>query len=81
MLDRATAALRSDDAAHALQWLAEHERRFATGRLADVRKATRVRVLCRLGRDGQARSEAAALRREHPDSAVARQVPDSCEGV
>lgn len=78
VLDRATAALRSDDAARALQWLAEHEQRFPAGRLADVRKATRVRVLCRLGHDAQARAEAAALRREHPDSAVARRVPDSC---
>lgn len=79
VLDRAAAALREGDAAHALQWLAEHERRFATGRLVDVRKATRVRALCRLGRDAQARAEAAALRREHPDSAVARRTPLACE--
>lgn len=79
LLDRAAAALLDGDAAHALQWLGEHERRFPTGRLVDVRKATRVRALCRLGRDAQARAEAAALRREHPGSAVARRTPLTCE--
>jgi len=79
VLDRAAAALREGDAAHAMQWLAEHERRFPVGRLVDVRKATRVRALCRLGRDAQARAEATALRREHPRSSVAQQVPTGCE--
>jgi hypothetical protein len=78
VLDRATAALRKGDAAHALQWLAEHERRFPSGRLVDVRKATRVRALCRLGRDAQARAEAAVLQREHPGSNVAQGVPLDC---
>ncbi|MEM9456364.1 MAG: sigma-70 family RNA polymerase sigma factor [Myxococcota bacterium] len=81
VLDRATEALRAGQAARSLQWLAEHERRFPAGRLVDVRKATRVRVLCRLGREAQARAEAAALRREHPGSAVARRVPDACENA
>lgn len=79
VLDRAAAALRKGDAANALQWLAEHERSFPSGRLVDVRKAHRVRVLCRLGREVQARDEAAALRREHPRSSVARQTPLECE--
>ena len=79
MLDRATEAMREGDAAHALQWLTEHERRFPESRLTDVRKATRVRALCRLGRDAQARAEAAALRREHPGSAVAQRTPLDCE--
>ena len=78
VLDRATEALRAGQAARSLQWLAEHERRFPAGRLVDVRKATRVRVLCKLGREAQARAEAAALRRDHPGSAVARHVPDAC---
>jgi RNA polymerase sigma factor (sigma-70 family) len=78
VLDRASAALRKGDAAHALQWLAEHERRFPSGRLVDVRKATRVRALCRLGRDAQARAEAATLQREHPGSNVAQRVPLDC---
>lgn len=77
VLDRANAALREGDAAHALQWLAEHEQQFPAGRLLDVRKATRVRALCRLGRDAQARAEAAALR-EHARSNVARNVPLTC---
>ncbi|MCX4240953.1 RNA polymerase sigma factor [Paraliomyxa miuraensis] len=80
-LDRAAEALRSNDPARALHWLAEHERSFPHGRLVDVRKATRVRALCRLGRESEARTEAAALHREHPDSAVARRVPDSCADV
>jgi RNA polymerase sigma factor (sigma-70 family) len=79
VLDRASAALRDGDAAQALQRLAEHERRFSTGRLVDVRKATRVRALCRLGRDAQARAEATVLRREHPQSAVAQRTPLGCE--
>ena len=79
VLDRATAALREGDAAHALQWLAEHERQFPAGRLVDVRKATRVRALCRLGRAAQAETEAAALRREHPRSTIAQRTPLECE--
>lgn len=79
VLDRASAALHGGDAVHALQWLAEHARRFPSGRLADVRKATRVRALCRLGRDAQARTEALALRREHPGSAVARRTSIDCD--
>lgn len=79
VLDRATAALREGDAAHALQWLTEHERQFPTGRLVDVRKATRVRALCRLGRAAQAKAEAAALRREHPRSTLAQRTPLECE--
>jgi len=79
VLDRAAAALRKGDAAHALQWLAEHERSFSSGRLVDVRKAHRVRALCRLGREAQARAEAAALRREHPRSTVAQRTPLACE--
>lgn len=79
LLDRAATALRAGDAAHALQWLADHERRFSAGHLVDVRKAHRVRALCRLGRDAQARAEAAALRREHPSSAVAQRTPLACE--
>lgn len=79
VLDRATAALREGDAAHALQWLTEHERQFPTGRLVDVRKATRVRALCRLSRAAQAETEAAALRREHPRSTIAQRTPLECE--
>lgn len=79
MLDRAAAALRDGRAAHALQWLDEHELRFPSGRLVDVRKAIRVRALCRLGRDAQARAESAALRREHPGSAVAQRAPTECD--
>lgn len=79
VLDRASEALRTGQAARALQWLAEHESRFPRGRLADVRKATRVRALCRLGRDDKAAAEAAALRREHPGSAVARSVSETCD--
>lgn len=81
MLDRAAQALREGEAARALQWLAEHETRFPRGRLVDVRKATQVRALCRLGRHDRAQAEAQALRLEHPDSAVARAVSDSCEGA
>lgn len=79
MLDHAAAALREGDAARSLQWLTDHERQFPSGRLADVRKATRVRALCRLGRAAQASAEAQALRREHPESAVAKRAPRSCE--
>lgn len=79
VLDRAAEALRRGQAARALQWLAEHEARFPAGHLADVRMATRVRALCRLGRRERAEAEAAALRREHPSSAVARGLSDSCD--
>ncbi len=81
VLERATEALRRGDTAGALRWLAEHEQSFPEGRLVDVRKATRIRVLCRQGKPEQARAEAAVLRREHPGSAVVQGLVDSCDDV
>ncbi len=79
VLDRAASALRQDDVPRSLEWLSEHARRFPRGHLADVRRATRIRALCRLGRDAQAHAEARRLRHEFPNSAVAQRVPDSCD--
>lgn len=75
VLDRATAALREGQSARALQWLAEHARRFPDGRLAELRQTTRIRTLCRLGQHDRARAEASAL----PSSAAMTRALDSCE--
>jgi hypothetical protein len=53
----------------ALKALAEHERKFPTGSLAEDRMAARVQALCALGRTAEAKSELTRLTRTYPKSA------------
>jgi hypothetical protein len=78
LLDDASAAASRGEPSQALEVLAEHARRFPHGQLEDARRATRVQVLCDLGRTEDARAEAAALRRDRPDSAVAARTEKTC---
>lgn len=78
LLDDASAAVSRGEPAQALEVLAEHARRFPHGQLEDARRATRVQALCNLGRTEDARAEAAALRRDHPESAVAARTEKTC---
>ncbi|HZU81881.1 MAG TPA: hypothetical protein VE987_03145 [Polyangiaceae bacterium] len=68
LLSRAEQQLGDGLAAEALRTLAEHERRFPTGALAEERMAARVQALCALGRTAEARSDLARLTRAHPQS-------------
>jgi RNA polymerase sigma factor (sigma-70 family) len=78
LLDDASAAASRGEPSQALEVLAEHARRFPHGQLEDARRATRVQVLCDLGRTEDARAEATALRRDRPDSAVAARTEKTC---
>ncbi|HEY0138460.1 MAG TPA: sigma-70 family RNA polymerase sigma factor [Nannocystis sp.] len=67
--DRLTAALallQAGDPAGALAEADRHAREHPTSPLAEARTLTRVRALCALGRDEQARSEATSLDRAGP---------------
>jgi hypothetical protein len=68
LVDGARASLARGDAAGALASIGEHERRFATGVLAEERDALAVRTLVALGRNDDARARAARFRSAHPTS-------------
>jgi len=77
MLSRATADLQAGRAADALKVLAEHQRKYPGGQLAEERRAARVQALCVLGRRAEAEAELERLVRTSPQSpqtARARQV-------
>jgi hypothetical protein len=69
LLSKAEQQLNAGRAGDALKKLAEHERRFPNGALAEERLAARVLSLCALGRVGEARPELAKLGRMYPGSA------------
>jgi hypothetical protein len=68
MLSRAEEQLNSGHADEALRTLAEHERRFPGGALAEERMAARVQALCALGRLAAARAELARFAQAYPRS-------------
>ncbi len=78
LLARAKEALNDGAPEEALSYLREHTRSFPEGSLREARSALRIESLCVLGRVREARGEAAALRRDYPDSSVARRLADPC---
>jgi hypothetical protein len=68
ILSRASAKLHGGQPAAALGVLAEHQRRFPRGVLAQERIAARVQALCALGRVGEAKSELRRLSKVSPNS-------------
>ena len=68
VLSRAEQQLNSGHADEALRTLAEHERRFPSGALAEERMAARVQALCALGRLAAARAELARFAQAYPRS-------------
>jgi len=79
ILTRAEKALHNGKAAIALKLLDEHQRRFASGALAQERSAARVQALCALGRTEEANAESARLTRRSPNSPQAAQAKRFCE--
>ncbi|MCB9593246.1 MAG: hypothetical protein H6719_10990 [Sandaracinaceae bacterium] len=73
LIRRSQDALRSDPGA-ALALTREHERRFGPGTLAQEREVVAIDALHRLGRDPEARTRAAAFRRQWPRSAHLRRL-------
>ena len=80
LLARAKEALNAGSPELALEHLRDHTRSFPEGSLREARSALRIESLCVLGRVREARGEAAALRRDYPDSSVARRLTDPCAG-
>ncbi len=78
LLARAKEALNAGSPEQALAHLRDHTLSFPDGSLREARSALRIESLCVLGRVREARGEAAALRRDYPDSSVARRLTDPC---
>jgi len=78
LLRRARAAQRGGDLEHALELLAEHERRFPESALGEERMATRVVVLCGLGRLDQAKAAEAEITQRYPRSTYLETVRRVC---
>jgi hypothetical protein len=70
LLQRAQSDYASQDFPDALVLVAEHARRFPTGRLAEEREALRVRSLAGAGRGDQARRALAAFAKRFPRSVL-----------
>ena len=68
LLQQARVAVAREDFLLALQLVAEHARRFKTGRLAEEREALRVKALVGVGRRGAARRAAADFEANFPRS-------------
>lgn len=81
LLGEAHRALNSGDAAGALAHLTAYRERFPHGVLREERDVEHVLVLCRLGRDGEARDAARAFLRSHPRSPLAPRVERACAGT
>ena len=70
VLRPAQQAVARQDFATALAAIAEHRRRFPSGRLAEEREALRVKALLGLGRDAEAQQAGAIFRKRFPRSAL-----------
>ncbi|MBN1611885.1 MAG: hypothetical protein JW940_34960 [Polyangiaceae bacterium] len=70
VLQPAQQAVARQDFASALAAIAEHQRRFPSGRLAEEREALRVKALLGLGRTEEARRAGVGFRRRFPQSVL-----------
>jgi len=68
LVERARAAIDREDFPQAMELLAEHARRFRSGRLVEEREALRVKALASLGRRSDARRAAAQFEARFPRS-------------
>jgi len=74
VLQPAQQAVARQDFASALAAIAEHQRRFPSGRLAEEREALRVKALLGLGRSEDAQRAGVAFRKHFPRSALGRRM-------
>jgi hypothetical protein len=79
LLRRARGAYRARDFSGALLLLAEHDRRFPQGHLAEEREALHVRSLAGAGRADEARQAAAAFAARFPRSVLLSRVTQAAE--
>ena len=81
LLQQARAAVAREDFLLAIQLLAEHARRFKTGRLVEEREALRVKSLAGLGRRGAARRAAADFEANFPRSPLLPTVSEMLDSM
>jgi hypothetical protein len=74
VLQPAQRAVAREDFASALAAIAEHERRFPSGKLAEEREALRVKALLGLGRSEDAQRAGVAFGKRFPRSALVRRM-------
>lgn len=79
VLQPAQQAVARQDFASALAAIAEHRRRFPSGRLAEEREALRVKALLGLGRAAEAQRTGAAFRERFPRSALHGRIDEMLE--
>ncbi|MEI9938677.1 MAG: hypothetical protein WDO69_15775 [Pseudomonadota bacterium] len=78
LLSRAETDLHAGRPAKALRVLAEHQRRFPRGALAEERTAARIQALCALGRNDEANAQLTQLLHISPNSAHAARARQAC---
>lgn len=78
-LAEAQRALRDRDLEWALNMLAQQDRTFAGGVLAEERAAARVFTLCAAGRHDEGRASAERFQKQYPGSLLTERVRQACE--
>jgi len=78
LLSRAETELHAGRPAKALLALAEHQRKFPRGALAEERTAARIQALCALGRSEEANAQLRQLLHISPNSALEERARQAC---
>ncbi|HEY0469564.1 MAG TPA: hypothetical protein VGC79_35485 [Polyangiaceae bacterium] len=78
LLSRAETELHAGRPAKALLALAEHQRKFPRGTLAEERTAARIQALCALGRNEEANAQLRQLAHISPNSAHEERARQAC---
>lgn len=78
LLSRAETELHAGRPAKALVALAEHQRKFPRGALAEERTAARIQALCALGRNDEANAQLRQLLHISPNSALEERARQAC---
>ena len=78
-MSRAETDLHGGRPESALKALAEHERKFGNGVLAEERAAARIQALCALGRTAEADAQLARLTRSAPNSPHTERALQACQ--
>lgn len=81
LLSRAETELHAGRPASALLALAEHQRKFPRGALAEERTAARIQALCALGRNAEANAQLRQLLHISPKSALEARTRQACRSA
>jgi len=81
LLSRAETELHAGRPAKALTALAEHQRRFPRGTLAEERTAARIQALCALGRTEEANTQLRQLLHISPNSPLEQRARQACRST